>query len=262
MPYPVADRWYARTNLGNGVTLILEPHVDRLMQANLWHVRGRDRDLLIDSGMGIVPLRSSFPDLFEGRETISLATHTHIDHIGAAHEFAERWVHEAEADELTHPEGIVTLVSADIPAPLRDIFVRAGYAPLGELLIDALPREGYDPLSYRLRGAAPTRILQAGDTVDLGDRRFEVILVPGHSPGSIALWEAATGILFTGDVVYDGPLIYDAPGMDLDTYARSLRKLRDLPAAIVHAGHDPSFGKARLHEIVDRHLALWGRSAD
>jgi glyoxylase-like metal-dependent hydrolase (beta-lactamase superfamily II) len=34
-----------------------------------------------------------------------------------------------------------------------------------------------------------------------------VIHTPGHSPGGIALWEAATGILFSGDIVYDGELI-------------------------------------------------------
>jgi len=40
--------------------------------------------------------------------------------------------------------------------------------------------------------AAPTRVLGAGDVIDLGDRAFEVLYLPGHSPGSIGLWEMAT----------------------------------------------------------------------
>lgn len=52
------------------------------MQANLWHVRGRDYDLLIDGGMGIVPLRPCFPELFDGRRTIALATHRSQSLIG------------------------------------------------------------------------------------------------------------------------------------------------------------------------------------
>jgi glyoxylase-like metal-dependent hydrolase (beta-lactamase superfamily II) len=263
MPLPVADSWYARTNFAQGVTRILEPHVDRLEQANIWHVKGRDRDLLIDSGMGIVPLRASFPDLFsEAREIVAVATHTHMDHIGATHEFAHRWVHAAEADDMANPSGsFISLVCADFDPAMKEAFVRAGYAPLGEYLIDALPYGGYDPRSYRLKGAAPTRLLGDGDVVDLGDRQFEVIHVPGHSPGSIALWEAATGLLFTGDLVYDGPLIYEGPDMDLETYARSIRKLMKLPIKTVHAGHDPSFGKARLEAIAADYFARWGIAA-
>jgi len=40
-----------------------------------------------------------------------------------------------------------------------------------------------------------------GDIIDLGDRAFEVLHLPGHSPGSIALFEAATKTLFSGDAI-------------------------------------------------------------
>lgn len=256
--YPVADRWYQRLDLEQGVTRFWEPHVHPLEQANFWHVRGADRDLLIDSGMGVLPLRPSFPDLFNDKEIIAVATHTHIDHMGAIHEFEHRWVHAAEALQMEQPSGVVTLVCSDIDPGLRQIFVDAGYPPLWELLIDALPYAGYDPRQYRLRGAAPTRLLVDHDIIDLGDRQFEVLQLPGHSPGSICLWEASTGTLYTGDLVYDGPLVYEGPGMDLNGYAGSLRYLRDLPVKTVHAGHDPSFDRARMMEIIDAYLIRWG----
>ena len=255
--YPVAEHWYQRLDLEHGVTRFWEPHVHPLEQANFWHIRGRDRDLLIDSGMGIVPLRTRFPDLFAGRETIAVATHTHIDHIGAIHEFEQRWVHAAEARQMEHPSGVTTLICADIHPGLRQLFVNAGYPPLWELLIDAYPHADYKPCAYRLRGAAPTHTLQEGEVIDLGDRQFQVLHTPGHSPGSICLWEAATGTLYTGDVVYDGPLVYEGPGMDLAVYAESLRRLCELPVQVVHAGHDPSFDRTRLLAIIDRYLLLW-----
>jgi glyoxylase-like metal-dependent hydrolase (beta-lactamase superfamily II) len=256
--YPIAESWFRRLDLENGVTRLWEPHVHPLEQANFWHIRGRDRDLLIDSGMGVVPLRSSFPDLFGDKEIIALATHTHIDHIGAIHEFDHRWVHPAEARHMAAPSGITGLVCAEIPPALCKLFVDAGYPPFDDLLIDALPYAGYDPHGYRLRGAAPTRLVTEHDVIDLGDRQFEIIHLPGHSTGSISIWEKATGTLYTGDLIYDGPLVYEGPGMDLTVYAQSLRKLKDLPVRTVHAGHDPSFDYARMVAIIDRYLLRWG----
>ncbi len=52
--------------------------------------------------------------------------------------------------------------------------------------------------------APATRLLAEGEAIDLGDRHFEVLHLPGHSPGSIGLWEEATGIFFSGDAIYDG----------------------------------------------------------
>ncbi|WP_410210646.1 MBL fold metallo-hydrolase [Aquirhabdus sp.] len=259
---PVAKTWYQRLDLAHGVTRFWEPHVHPLEQANFWHIKGSDRDLLIDSGMGIVPLRTSFPDLFDPhKEIIALATHTHIDHIGAIHEFEHRWVHAAEAHQMAHPSGVVTLVCADIPPLLCELFVAAGYPPFEDLLLDALPHVGYNPHDYRLHGAAPTRLVADQDIIDLGDRTLQVLHLPGHSPGSICLWEAATGTLYTGDLIYDGPLVYEGPGMDLNVYADSLRQLKALPVQIVHAGHDPSFDHKRLIEIIDTYLARWNMAS-
>ena len=254
---PTAEAWYTRQDVAPGITRLTEPHVDVLMRANMWHVRGRDRDLLVDGGMGVVALRPAFPDLFEARPVLAVASHTHSDHIGALHEFTDRAVHGIEADGLADPHP-ASLVSADLDPALRDMFVAAGYPPLGDYLIEALPHQWYDLNTYRIRPAPANRLLQDGDTIDLGDRVFQVMLLPGHSPGGIALWEAASGTLIAGDVIYDGPLLYEGRGMDVADYIVSLRRLRALPVVAVHAGHDDSFGHARMIAIVDRYLALWG----
>jgi glyoxylase-like metal-dependent hydrolase (beta-lactamase superfamily II) len=90
--------------------------------------------------------------------------------------------------------------------------------------------------------------------IDLGDRAFEVLHLPGHSPGSIGLWEQATGTLFSGDAIYDGALLDELPESDIVAYIRTMRRLRELPVSVVHAGHEPSFGRARLHELIDSYL--------
>jgi glyoxylase-like metal-dependent hydrolase (beta-lactamase superfamily II) len=103
--------------------------------------------------------------------------------------------------------------------------------------------------------APATRTVDEGDVIDVGDRRFEVLHLPGHSPGSIGLWEAETGILFSGDAIYDGPLLDELPGSDIPSYVATMKRLRDLPVTVVHAGHDPSFGRDRLRDLCEGYLA-------
>src|SRR5262252_4934357 len=108
MQIATADTWYETRSLEDGVTHIWEPHIKPFYRCNIWHVRGRDRDLLIDSGMGVVSLRQQV-SLLSGRPILAVASHTHFDHIGAHHEFAERAVHAAEATILSKPRREHTL---------------------------------------------------------------------------------------------------------------------------------------------------------
>lgn len=108
--------------------------------------------------------------------------------------------------------------------------------------------------------AAPVqRLLWDGDIIDLGDRQFQVIHTPGHSPGGIALWEAATGILFSGDIVYDGALIEGTSDLERWQYIASMERLLRLPVRIVHGGHFPSYSGRRHQEIIRNWLRLKGR---
>lgn len=259
MSLPVAHHWYATEHLGAGITRLTEPHVHPLMRANVFLVEGRERDLVVDAGMGIVPLAPEIERLRaapSGALTL-LVTHAHIDHVGAAHEFSEILVHRREAAELATPSMITTLMGADLAPELRAVFERAGYPPVGESFLEALPAPDFDPRAYRLQGATATATVEDGEILDLGDRRLEVLHLPGHAPGQVGLWEAATGTLFGADALYDGPLIHDAPGMNVADFAATLRRLAALPVQVVHGGHDPSFGPERMQAIIAHNLALW-----
>src|SRR5258708_32605679 len=106
---------------------------------------------------------------------------------------------------------------------------------------------------------APTRVLDDGDIVDHGDRAFEVMHLPGHSPDSIGLWNATSATLFSGDAVYDGPLLDGGSDSDVSAYVATMERLREMPVAVVHGGHEPSFGRQRLVELCDAYIA-GGRS--
>ena len=233
-----ASEWWRVRRMDHGVTHLDEPFIDPFYRCNVWHVRGRDRDLLFDSGMGVVSLTAEVPWL-AGRPVLAVASHAHFDHVGNHHEFAERACHPAEAHILAEPRAEWNL--ADRFAVVE--------------MFERLPPGGYVQADYRVRPAPATRLVEAGDVIDLGDRVFEVMHVPGHSPGSIALWEAATGVLFSGDAVYDGPLVDDAYHSDRDAYQRSLRTMRALPVTVVHGGHFASFGRERFVTLIDDYLA-------
>jgi glyoxylase-like metal-dependent hydrolase (beta-lactamase superfamily II) len=235
---PVAAEWYEIADLGGGVSRILESHVEPWMRCNMWLIHGRDRDILVDSGLGLRPLKAEIARLRE-RPVTAVCTHCHFDHIGGVCEFQERLGHASEADIYAAPDNIRTCAEPWI-----------GYE-----LLTALPHEGFDLRAFRLSAAPLTGHLDEGDVIDTGDRSFQVFHVPGHSPGSIALYEWKTCTLFSGDAIYDGMLIDSAWHSDAEAYRTSLERLRELPVDIVHAGHESSFGRERLRGLIDSYLA-------
>ena len=175
------QQWYRTTKKTDGITLIDEPWIKPFYRCNIWHVQGSERGMVVDFGLGAVPLRQHVALLSES-DLLAVASHTHFDRI-------------------TAPQQV---------CPLED-----------------------------------------GEILDLGNRQWEVIHTPGHSPGGIALWEAATQTLISGDLIYDGPLIEDLWHSDLSDYAASMRRLRKLPVRLVHGGHFPSFSGQHLTYLID-----------
>ena len=238
---PVASPWFRFTALDERTTLIEEPHVRGRLRANAWHLRGLAHDLLVDCGLGVTALAPLLRERF-GREPVLVLTHAHLDHMGSAHEFGQVWAHPLERVDVPAPGSLHGPVLA----------AQLGLAEtLPPVLLTARPHGDYDLGTYRVRPATLTRALADGDLLDLGDRALTVLHLPGHSPGSIALLDASDGTLFSGDVVYDDVLLDSLPGSDPGQYARSLRRLRALPVRLTRPGHGRSFGRDRLHHLID-----------
>lgn len=246
---PVAERWWRTHDAGDGVTLLVEAHITPMLESNVWHVRGRDADLVVDTANGVGALRPAIERLADGRPVIAVATHGHFDHVGGLAEFDDRRCHEGDAAETRAPFPVRIEREAQ-PDGVEEMFAYYGF-DVPERTIAAMPHEGFDADAWVAPGAEPTSLVADGDVIDLGDRRLEVLHVPGHTPGSIALWEAGTGLLFSGDTVYvQSRLGFD----DLEAAALSLRRLARLPVRRVHAGHDRSFDGDELGIVLGRLL--------
>jgi len=228
-----AQDWYVTQRVGDDVTYVGEPHIKEYYRCNMWPVRGRDRDMLVDSGMGVVSLREHVPLVTE-KPCVAVASHTHFDHIGCHHEFKDRIVHSAEAVLMANPTRKNTYADKYVT---DDIFTR-------------LPPAPYSSTEYAVKKAPASRIVEDGDVINLGDRVFIVIHTPGHSQGEIVLWEEATKILFSGDMIYDGPLIDD----DVSVYVESMKKIQGLPVRVVHGGHFSSFDGKRYRDLIRQYL--------
>jgi glyoxylase-like metal-dependent hydrolase (beta-lactamase superfamily II) len=250
---PVADRWFRSERVTEDIVLLVEDHLDPFFESNVWHVRGAARDLVVDTGNGIGDLGAELASLVGDRPVVAVATHDHFDHIGGLHAFEERWCHAADADGIREPDEL-TLLRTDFPPGLEDEIRWYGYVP-PERVITALPRANFDVAGWRTPATEPTRLLGEGDVVDLGDRAFEVLHVPGHTAGSIALWDRAGGLLFTGDTAaLDDPLHAE----DEVAFVSSLRRLRALPVELVCAGHSRPFGREELRLMIDEQLVKRG----
>lgn len=141
-------------------------------------------------------------------------THLHIDHA----------IGDAKASRL---------FSAPILAHKDDEF-------LGKLLKEQAASFG---INERVDEMSVTSYLEDGEKIRIGDGELEVIHVPGHSPGSIALYDKADGFVIAGDALFAGSVgRADLPGGDMKTLIDAIknRLLTLPPETTVFPGHGPA----------------------
>lgn len=186
-----------------------------------------DGELLIDAGTG-----ASFTDVKKDIESkfdhtkISMIvnTHNHYDHTGGDKKFRD-WlkasiaIHSADKDEL---EGGHTLAEFFNDSP---------------------------------RVTTVDKILKNGNIIRTENFEFEVIHTPGHSPGSICLYDKNKRILISGDTIFsDGVGRTDLPGGSNEQMVRSLEKLLDYDIEYLLPGHGaPKLGGVEF--VIKRMLA-------
>lgn len=162
--------WFSKETISEGLTRLYEPHVHSFFRANIFHVVGRDADLVIDFGMGLASLAGAL-NIPAGKPVLAVATHVHVDHVGSFHEFENRLGHEAEAAAFAQ------MPDADTLAP----YFRTQPGALA-----AVPPTGVRPETYAISPAPLTTILKENDIIDIGDARYTVLHLPGHSPAPSA----------------------------------------------------------------------------
>ncbi|MCR6502378.1 MBL fold metallo-hydrolase [Shinella sp. CPCC 101442] len=234
--------WFSKETISGGLTRIYEPYVHKFFRANMYHVVGQDADLVIDFGMGLANLRSEL-HIPPGKPVLAVATHVHVDHAGSFHEFETRLGHEAEAAAF---------------ARMPDADTLADYFRTQPEALTKAPPMGTTPETYMMSPAPLTTILAENDIVDIGNARYKILHLPGHSPGSIGLLDEKTGTFFSGDAIYEGGLVDDLPGCDVEAYKTTMERMLQLDVRTVYGGHGAALGKTRLQEIAKAYLASKG----
>ncbi|AGB44413.1 Zn-dependent hydrolase, glyoxylase [Mesorhizobium australicum WSM2073] len=233
-----ASDWFSRETVGRDITRIWEPYVHAYFRSNIFHVRGRDIDLVIDAGMGLVPLRPML-NLPGTKPVAAVATHIHVDHVGGLNEFETRAGHREEAAffaDMADEHTLAHLFRAQ-PEPVR-----------------RSPDGAWSPRSFQVRPAPLTQILEEGDKIETGDRSLRVLHFPGHSPGSIGLLDEGHGEFFAGDAVYRGRLIDDLPGSDVQAYRKTMQQLLQIEFSRAYCGHGEPIDQNELRSIARAYL--------
>jgi glyoxylase-like metal-dependent hydrolase (beta-lactamase superfamily II) len=211
---------YVSQEILPGVRMIRDSDNDKMFL-----LQGTKKFALIDSGMGRGDLAAYVAKLSAGRPLLVIFTHNHGDHIGQADQFARRSMEYIGAED------------------------RDGLARL-----------------LRTRDISPTVIakhvvsVHGGDRIDIGDRALAIYAVPGHTPGSIVIFDPKTAVLFSGDAFgSNSPTIPDAAWMQfdpnpLDGYLREIKRVQaqlgDRMKYILTGHNDhPLIGQAYLKNL-------------
>jgi len=118
--------------------------------------------------------------------------------------------------------------------------VRASEAPLAIHPDDAYRLEGRNSYGFEIERSVATQDLREGEQLRIGDLVFDVLHAPGHTEGSVCLYEERTGLLLSGDVLFAGSYgRTDLAGGNDEQMVTSLARLsRDIPPSVrVLPGH-------------------------
>lgn len=84
------------------------------------------------------------------------------------------------------------------------------------------------------------QFIHEGEVISFGETTWDILFLPGHAPGHVGFYDKKEGVIFSGDVLFDGSIgRTDLPGGDYDTLIQSIReKMFALPNEVtVYCGH-------------------------
>ena len=141
-------------------------------------------------------------------------SHGHPDHIYHINDFDEVWMHEG-----------------DTKFPMHQL--------LGP---------------YYIKRKLHKHFLSKEDSIELGNRQLQVVHIPGHTMGSILLFDKRTGILLSGDTVARR-LLYGTCGyVAVDEFCENISKLRNLPIRRIYSAHDRAAIAPEYIDEMIRHI--------
>jgi glyoxylase-like metal-dependent hydrolase (beta-lactamase superfamily II) len=253
-----AESWFRVAPLEPGVWLVGEPgHV------NSWLIRGGERALLLDTGLGLADISAAVATVCP-EEPLVVNSHVHFDHVGGNELFAETAMHELGPEwiEAGCEPGQLRAYRELAPAML-DAYERLLAVDREEFFLVGpdeemrpWPADGIAARGWRIEPPPPARLLAEGDEIDLGGRTLRVLHTPGHAPDHICLLDEAAGILWAQDQAYYGPhLVYEPGAVLADLVATTRRRADELGGSLrtIYTAHclRPTVPPAFLAELAD-----------
>jgi glyoxylase-like metal-dependent hydrolase (beta-lactamase superfamily II) len=216
---------------------------------------GEERTVLVDTGLANTPDEVLAPALAERgiAPDLILISHADLDHCGGNRRMRERY----PSALLACPEADRGWIESNAAMVAENYMWHAPYG------LDQPDEQARTELLGHLGGDAPIDLtLRGGETVRLGaGRRFEVLHLPGHTPGHIGLWDPAARVAITIDAALsDG--IYDRSGnklippryYDAEAYRSTIRRIRALEPDLLLTAHYPPMNAAQCREFCARSL--------
>jgi glyoxylase-like metal-dependent hydrolase (beta-lactamase superfamily II) len=226
-----------------------------LKYLNVYVFRSRGEHIVIDTGLNREEcehdFRQGLGELGIDPDTAHIVlTHMHSDHSGLAPS-----LHRRGATVYASPADAAILNSTiDWDDVFQTAFVNG--VPKNDLHRTRDQHPGY---KYRPRGTIDFRLLHEGEELRVGDFRFECLMVPGHSPGHLCLYEPERKLLVIGDHVMleVTPIIaqWTEDWDPLGAYLASLDKAGSLDAELLLPGHRKLITdfRPRIREIKEHH---------
>jgi glyoxylase-like metal-dependent hydrolase (beta-lactamase superfamily II) len=248
------------TDLGRGVHRVTHPLPFALNHVHCYAVEGADGWALVDTGLGPggeERWRDALEQLGAPHVRSIVLTHFHPDHVGASAAL-QRLTGAEEVLQGRKDAGLAQRMYND-PRDLPELGVfLAAHGMPAERVAESVEHER----ELLVSPAVPTRLLDEGDTVQLGGDEFAVLVLPGHADGHVALYEERSGRLFAGDTILNGitPNVSTWHLTEPDPLARylvTLARIAELRPTLAYTGHhrpiDDVAGRAL--EISDHHRA-------
>lgn len=186
---------------------------------------GEERALLIDTGYGFGNL-AGFVRTLTYKPLEVVLTHGHTDHCGGHYQFSS--VHMNRMDMPTYIK-YETIQKKMIVEKFKRDRSAAG-------MPDVWPAD-FDENTYLQHPVRHFEPLRDGQIFDLGGREEEILFMPGHTEGSVVIFDHQTGLLFSGDNISDSLWIFFDTSAPLTQYVSKLKDMAELPLKGIVASH-------------------------
>jgi hydroxyacylglutathione hydrolase len=227
------EAWFTHKEIGRGIWVISDHDQDKI-----YVVEGEERALVVDTGLGYQNVKL-YVETITSKPLVVVNSHAHPDHAGGNHVFDQVHIHRDELETLNYYTSEPVML---------DTFMRF------------VKRKMPDHLRDKNKTLPALITIDEGFQFDLGNRILDVIHIPGHSPGSIALYDRQSASLFTGDMANPHLWMQIKYAGSMEEWLQSINKLRTYryPVQQLLPGHGDPLAPSHLdvlHTAAEKLLA-------